>query len=69
MDYAYDFMYGSKRTPIEAPKYPGRNEKCYCGSNKKYKHCHWKTDDMSKFPSEDADMIDSENIETTDTDE
>lgn len=20
---------------------PKRNEKCYCGSNKKYKKCHW----------------------------
>jgi tetratricopeptide (TPR) repeat protein len=22
----------------------GRNERCWCGSGKKYKHCHWKSD-------------------------
>src|SRR5712692_7373200 len=22
----------------------GRNDLCYCGSGKKYKHCHWKAD-------------------------
>lgn len=26
---------GSRRTPT-----PGRNEPCWCGSGKKYKHCH-----------------------------
>ncbi len=28
--------------PIVAEKKPGRNEPCYCGSGKKYKHCHGK---------------------------
>ena len=26
--------------PIQAEKKPGRNEPCFCGSGKKYKHCH-----------------------------
>ncbi len=28
--------------PIHVEKKPGRNELCYCGSGKKYKHCHGK---------------------------
>jgi len=28
--------------PIVREKKPGRNEPCYCGSGKKYKHCHGK---------------------------
>lgn len=27
--------------PIEVGNKPNRNSKCYCGSEKKYKHCHW----------------------------
>ncbi len=31
-----------------APKHPdvlpGRNDPCWCGSGKKYKHCHWAED-------------------------
>jgi uncharacterized protein YecA (UPF0149 family) len=23
---------------------PGRNDPCWCGSGKKYKQCHWKSD-------------------------
>jgi preprotein translocase subunit SecA len=26
--------------PVTVDKTPGRNEPCYCGSGKKYKHCH-----------------------------
>jgi preprotein translocase subunit SecA len=26
--------------PVRVEKTPGRNEPCYCGSGKKYKHCH-----------------------------
>jgi preprotein translocase subunit SecA len=26
--------------PVQAEKKPGRNEPCFCGSGKKYKHCH-----------------------------
>ncbi|MEA4976333.1 MAG: preprotein translocase subunit SecA [Paludibacter sp.] len=28
--------------PVHVEKKPGRNELCYCGSGKKYKHCHGK---------------------------
>ncbi len=33
-----------KATPLRAVKTPGRNEPCWCGSGKKYKHCHMKSD-------------------------
>ena len=33
---------GTEDAPPEAP--PGRNEPCWCGSGKKYKHCHLETD-------------------------
>ncbi|MCB0194892.1 MAG: SEC-C domain-containing protein, partial [Anaerolineae bacterium] len=33
-------------TPIRVQKTPGRNDLCYCGSGKKYKHCHMKTDGL-----------------------
>jgi preprotein translocase subunit SecA len=26
--------------PVQVEKTPGRNEPCYCGSGKKFKHCH-----------------------------
>ena len=26
--------------PVKVEKTPGRNEPCYCGSGKKFKHCH-----------------------------
>jgi preprotein translocase subunit SecA len=29
-----------KRRPVVVQKEPGRNDPCYCGSGKKYKHCH-----------------------------
>ncbi len=29
-----------KTEPIHADKKPGRNEPCFCGSGKKFKHCH-----------------------------
>jgi hypothetical protein len=31
-------------TPIRVQKTPGRNDPCWCGSGKKYKHCHMKSD-------------------------
>jgi len=31
-------------TPVRVQKTPGRNDPCYCGSGKKYKHCHMKID-------------------------
>ncbi|HMQ50894.1 MAG TPA: preprotein translocase subunit SecA [Anaerolineae bacterium] len=30
--------------PVRVSKTPGRNDLCYCGSGKKYKHCHEKLD-------------------------
>ncbi|MBN1563106.1 MAG: SEC-C domain-containing protein [Anaerolineae bacterium] len=30
--------------PIIAPKRPGRNDPCWCGSGKKYKKCHLRED-------------------------
>ncbi|MEW5959459.1 MAG: SEC-C metal-binding domain-containing protein [Chloroflexota bacterium] len=30
--------------PIRVQKTPGRNDPCWCGSGKKYKHCHMKAD-------------------------
>jgi preprotein translocase subunit SecA len=31
-------------TPVRVQKTPGRNDPCWCGSGKKYKHCHMKSD-------------------------
>ena len=33
------------RTPFTAEKKPSRNDPCWCGSGKKYKHCHLREDD------------------------
>ncbi len=30
---------------IQHPKTPGRNDPCWCGSGKKYKHCHQRADE------------------------
>jgi preprotein translocase subunit SecA len=30
--------------PVRVQKTPGRNDPCHCGSGKKYKHCHMKSD-------------------------
>ena len=30
----------AKAAPVVVEKTVGRNEPCYCGSGKKYKHCH-----------------------------
>jgi len=32
----------SPQTPVQVEQTPGRNELCFCGSGKKYKHCHGK---------------------------
>ncbi|MFN8454361.1 MAG: SEC-C metal-binding domain-containing protein [Anaerolineae bacterium] len=34
-------------TPVRVQKVLGRNDPCHCGSGKKYKHCHMKSDLMS----------------------
>jgi preprotein translocase subunit SecA len=33
-----------KPRPVHVEKKVGRNEPCPCGSGKKYKHCHGKTE-------------------------
>ncbi len=30
--------------PVRVKKMPGRNDPCWCGSGKKYKHCHMRSD-------------------------
>ena len=35
-----DEMVKSAHTPFIAPKVPGRNDPCPCGSGKKFKNCH-----------------------------
>lgn len=48
-DDEYDEFDGEPhRMPALAPKRPGRNEPCSCGSGKKYKHCHWKQDQLER---------------------
>lgn len=34
--------------PYHAEKRPKRNEPCWCGSGKKYKHCHWREDQQKR---------------------
>jgi preprotein translocase subunit SecA len=34
----------AKPEPVRASNKLGRNDLCWCGSGKKYKHCHYKTD-------------------------
>jgi preprotein translocase subunit SecA len=34
-------------TPVRVQKVLGRNDLCHCGSGKKYKHCHMKSDMLS----------------------
>ena len=38
-------MLGLQRQPYVAEKKPGRNDPCWCGSGKKYKHCHLREDE------------------------
>lgn len=48
-DDEYDEYDGApRRMPVLAPQRPGRNEPCSCGSGKKYKHCHWKQDQLEQ---------------------
>ncbi len=35
---------GSAPQPVHSAKTPGRNDPCWCGSGKKYKHCHMRAD-------------------------
>lgn len=41
--------------PPEPPPFTreiGRNEPCWCGSGRKYKKCHWKSDDGKRREAE-----------------
>lgn len=42
----------SIRRPIRSEKRPGRNDPCWCGSGKKYKHCHMRQDTAALQPAE-----------------
>ncbi len=50
---------GAAATPAKQPNAPlpklGRNEPCWCGSGKKYKHCHLRHDQDSARPSSASD--------------
>jgi len=39
------------RKPIRREKRPGRNDPCWCGSGKKYKHCHMHQDTATPQPA------------------
>jgi preprotein translocase subunit SecA len=41
------------RQPVRSEKQPGRNDPCWCGSGKKYKHCHMRQD-LAGSPPTDA---------------
>jgi hypothetical protein len=44
-DSAADEPFAQRQEPHERP---GRNDPCWCGSGKKYKHCHWREDRESE---------------------
>jgi uncharacterized protein YchJ len=39
-DYVKEIKDKGKKNPFVAKKNPGRNDPCFCGSGKKFKHCH-----------------------------
>ena len=41
-----------RRRPVRASAKEklGRNDPCWCGSGKKYKHCHWRQDQAARAP-------------------
>ena len=41
------------------PTQPGRNEPCWCGSGKKYKHCHLKQDQQAAARPPPADAVEA----------
>ncbi len=38
--------HGPAIAPVQKIACPGRNEPCWCGSEKKYKKCHLREDEM-----------------------
>ena len=48
-EYAEDLVDEDVMQPERKPfDPPGRNEPCWCGSGKKYKNCHWRSDQQNK---------------------
>jgi preprotein translocase subunit SecA len=43
-------------TPVRVVKTPGRNDLCWCGSGKKYKHCHMKPDSLTGNGAGDSEV-------------
>jgi preprotein translocase subunit SecA len=41
---------GKQQTVRHTTERPGRNDQCWCGSGKKYKHCHMKADQSQDGP-------------------
>jgi len=41
-------IFDSGSDPAMPDKKPGRNEPCWCGSGKKYKHCHLDADERKR---------------------
>ncbi len=41
----------AKSEPARSTKKPGRNDPCWCGSGKKYKHCHMREDEKKALRS------------------
>jgi preprotein translocase subunit SecA len=50
------------RKPVRREKRPGRNDPCWCGSGKKYKHCHMRQDTAAQQPAKAE--ADSEPVNT-----
>ncbi len=42
------------KRPLQGDKRPGRNDKCWCGSGKKYKRCHLVADEQRRFATAPA---------------
>ncbi|NTU82987.1 MAG: hypothetical protein HGA45_27075 [Chloroflexales bacterium] len=42
--HLWDDLYPPDPPPEAAQARPGRNDPCWCGSGRKYKHCHLRAD-------------------------
>jgi preprotein translocase subunit SecA len=49
----------STRQPVRSEKHPGRNDPCWCGSGKKYKHCHMRQDVIGAEPASAEATVES----------
>jgi SEC-C motif len=45
----------SRSTP-PADLHLGRNDQCWCGSGKKYKYCHWHSDERKAMGTRSASI-------------